>query len=103
MGIVQLVQPFHALGCECAEQLGQGVPHAFSMKYVICLYCIAKLHQESCEYVSDIDQDSLLPTWSSAIKKNSLKGQAYDHRAAWRLRNSPRRGCSPHSASLEPY
>lgn len=68
------MQPFRMLGGECAEQLGQGVPHAFSMKCVFCLYCIAKLCQGSRVYVSDIGQDGPLPAWSSAIRKNSLKG-----------------------------
>lgn len=69
------MQPFHMLGGECAEQLGQGVPHAFSMKCVFCLLCIAKLCQGSCAYVSGIDCIGPLPAWSSVITKNSLKGQ----------------------------
>lgn len=40
------MQPFRMQGGECAEQLGQGVSHAFSMKCVFCLYCIAKLVRE---------------------------------------------------------
>lgn len=51
---------------ESAEQLGQGVPHAFSMKCVFHLYCIAKLVREivcMCLTLTGTASSQLGPLW----------------------------------------